>query len=121
MGHICHVVDQLPAQRFDGNGAHFPIGPCVRVPVGQLHSALIGRRIWTADLYLAHEVYPDPGLRSFFGFTAGVAVAAGTTVYRSEGPNGTVHFSDTPPAEAANTEVLHIRAPEGGDPTAAQQ
>jgi len=51
----------------------------------------------------------------------GLALAADTTVYRSEGPNGTVQFSDTPPLEATGTEVLRIRAPEAGDPAAAEQ
>ncbi len=54
-------------------------------------------------------------------FAATMAMAADTTVYRSEGPNGTVHFSDVPPAESGNTEVLRIRAPEAGDPAAAEQ
>ena len=54
-------------------------------------------------------------------FVVGAAVAADTTVYRSEGPNGTVQFSDVPPAESGNTEVLRIRAPEAGDPVAAEQ
>ena len=54
-------------------------------------------------------------------FLADVALAADTTVYRSEGPNGTVQFSDTPPAESAGTEVLRIRPPQAGDPAAAEQ
>lgn len=54
-------------------------------------------------------------------FLADVALAADTTVYRSEGPNGTVQFSDTPPAESAGTEVLRIRPPQAGDPAVAEQ
>ncbi|HBQ41520.1 MAG TPA: DUF4124 domain-containing protein [Halieaceae bacterium] len=54
-------------------------------------------------------------------FAATLAKAADTTVYRSEDANGTVRFSDVPPAEAGNTEVLRIRPPEAGDPVVAEQ
>lgn len=81
------------------------------------HSALICQLIYNEDMPQLSTIACAIVLFSMGGF----ALAADTTVYRSEGPNGTVQFSDTPPAEGTGTEVLRIRAPEAGDPAAAEQ
>ena len=59
------------------------------------HSALICQLIYNEDMPQLSTIACAIVLFSMGGF----ALAADTTVYRSEGPNGTVQFSDTPPAE----------------------